>query len=274
MRKAFTAPKGQVIVVADSAQIELRTNFWLAGQDDKLDILVKGGCVYVAEAAAQFGIEIDGLPKKGMVSGDQRQYGKLCQLSMGFGMGAKKFRKNAAAGPLGMDPIYMTEEAAYNAVQAYRANNAKIPAFWRYLDARINQMTLTTCNEEDEHGLTFVHEGIILPSGRMLQYPGLHQTEEGQWVYGIDKKVKFLWGGTMDENLTQAIARDIVFEQMLKIDERYRVVSSTHDEILTLCPENEAEEALTWCIGVMSTSPTWADIPVSAEGTFGKYYDK
>jgi DNA polymerase len=172
MRKAFTAPKGQVIVVVDSAQIELRVNMWLAGQDDKLNILATGGDIYKVEAATQFNISVDEVTK------NQRQYGKLCQLGLGFGMGAKKFRKTAAAGPLGMDPIYMTEDEAYNTVQAYRAGNSKIPAFWRYLDARINQMTLTTCNETDEHGLTFVHEGIILPSGRMLQYPGLHQTED------------------------------------------------------------------------------------------------
>lgn len=275
MRKAFTAPKGQVIVVIDSAQIELRTNFYLSGQTDKLDVLVNGGCVYVAEAATQFGIEIVGIPKKGMVPDDKRQYGKLCQLGLGFGMGAKKFRKTAAAGPLGMDPIYMTEDEAYNTVQAYRTGNSKIPAFWRYLDARINQMTLTTCSEIDEHGLTFVHEGIVLPSGRMLQYPGLHQNEEGQWVYGIDKKVKFLWGGTMDENLTQAIARDIVFEQMLIIDKQYRVVSSTHDEVLYLANESEAEEALAFGISVLSQSPSWApDLPVSAEGGFDHCYSK
>lgn len=268
MRKAFTAPKGQVIVVVDSAQIELRVNMWLAGQLDKLEVLATGGDIYKVEAATQFGIEVEEVTK------NQRQYGKLCQLGLGFGMGAKKFRKTAAAGPLGMDPIYMTEDEAYNTVQAYRAGNSKIPAFWRYLDARINQMTLTTCNETDEHGLTFVHEGIILPSGRMLQYPGLHQTEEGQWVYGIDKKIKFLWGGTMDENLTQAIARDIVFEQKLKIDERYRVVSSTHDEVLYLANEDEAEEALAFGIEVFSQSPTWANIPVSAEGGYDVCYSK
>jgi hypothetical protein len=108
----------------------------------------------------------------------------------------------------------------------------------------------------------------------MLQYPGLHQTEEGQWVYGIDKKIKFLWGGTMDENLTQAIARDIVFEQKLKIDERYRVVSSTHDEVRFRANEVEAEEALAFGIEVFSQSPTWANIPVSAEGGYDVCYSK
>ena len=268
MRKAFTAPQGQVIVVVDSAQIELRVNMWQTGQDDKLEILRTGGDIYKAEAMSQFNIPLE------EVTNDQRQYGKLCQLGLGFGMGAKKFQKTAAAGPLGMDPIYMSLEEAYDTVNKYRANNSKIPAFWRALDQRINQMTLPGLREK-QGAVTFVHEGIELPSGRMLQYPGLMQTEEGQWVYGIDKKTKFLWGGTMCENLTQALARDIVFTQMLEIDKRYRVVSSTHDEVLFLAPEKEAEEALAFGIEVFSQSPEWAlDLPVSAEGAYASYYCK
>jgi DNA polymerase len=268
MRKAFTAPKGQVIVVVDSAQIELRVNMWLAGQEDKLEILASGGDIYKVEAASQFNISVD------EVSKDQRQYGKLCQLGLGYGMGANKFRKTAAAGPLGMDPIYMTMDEAYNTVTSYRAGNYKIPQLWRSLDERIHQMTLPGLNEVDGV-LTFVHEGIVLPSGRMLQYPGLHQTEEGQWVYGIDKKVKFLWGGTMDENIVQALARDIVFYQMLEIDKQYRVVSSTHDEVLYLANEDEAEEALAFGIAILSQSPSWApDLPVSAEGGYDVCYSK
>lgn len=268
MRKAFTAPKGQVIVVVDSAQIELRVNMWLAGQEDKLAILASGGDIYKVEAANQFNISTD------EVSKDQRQYGKLCQLGLGYGMGANKFRKTAAAGPLGMDPIYMTMEEAYNTVTAYRTGNHCVPSLWRALDQRIHQMTLPGLNEVDGV-LTFVHEGVVLPSGRMIQYAGLHQTDEGQWVYGIDKKVKFLWGGTMDENIVQALARDIVFKQMLEIDKRYRVVSSTHDEVLYLANEAEADEALAFGIEVFSKSPDWApDLPVSAEGGYDVCYSK
>ena len=77
------------------------------------------------------------------------------------------------------------------------------------------------------------------------------------------------------ENLTQALARDIVFHQMLEIDKRYRVVSSTHDEVLYLAPEQEAEEALAFGIEVFSQSPSWApDLPVSAEGIFNTFYSK
>jgi DNA polymerase bacteriophage-type len=275
IRKAFRAPKGFRVVVIDSAQIELRLNFWQSGQLDKLDVLTKGGCVYVAEAVAQFGIDIgDAVPKKGMVSDDQRQYGKLCQLGLGYGMGAKKFQKTAAAGPLGMDPIYMDLNQAYNTVMTYREANSKIPKFWRKLDQRIHQMTLPDLHEEDGC-ITFVHNGILLPSGRMLQFNGLRQNEECQWLYGVDKKMHFLWGGTLDENITQALARDVVFEQMMKIDERYRVVSSTHDEVLYLAPEAEAEEALAFGIEVFSKTPDWAPgLTLSAEGAHAEYYCK
>lgn len=268
MRKAFTAPEGYVIVVVDSAQIELRVNMWQTGQTDKLEVLRNGGDIYKVEAATQFGISQDEVTK------EQRQYGKLCQLGLGFGMGAKKFLMTAGAGPLGMDPIYMSIEDAYDTVNKYRSNNECIPKFWQQLNERIHQMTLPTCREQ-QGCVTFTHEAIELPSGRVLQYPGLMQTEEGQWVYGIDKKTKFIWGGTMCENLTQALARDIVFEQMLEIDKKYRVVSSTHDEILILVREEEGEEALAWCIEVMSTSPKWApDLPLGAEGGVAKYYCK
>ena len=267
LRKAIKAPKGHVIVVADSAQIELRVNMWLSNQRDKLDLLAQGGDIYIQEAADQFNITPSDVTKS------QRQYGKLCQLGLGFGMGAVKFRKTAAAGPLGMDPIYMSMSEAYATVTKYRAANAGIPALWATLNERIHQMSCKGVREE--HGcLTFVHEGVELPSGRMLQYAGLEQTDDG-WRYGIDKKVKYLWGGTLDENLTQALARDIVFTQMLAIDRKYRVVSSTHDEVIYLAKTEEADDALAFGLEQMSLSPHWAlDLPLSAEGGYAVDYSK
>lgn len=268
LRLAFCAPKGYVIVVVDSSQIELRLNMWFAGQTDKLDLLRAGGDIYIDEAASQFGIAPD------EVSKSQRQFGKVTQLGAGFGMGANKFRKYCAAGPLGMDPIYLSPSEAYSSIMTYRSNNPKIPEQWRALDERIHQMTLPGLREQ--HGcVTFVHEGIELPSGRMLQYPGLHQHESGSWVYGIDKKVKYLWGGTLDENIIQALARDVVAEQILKIEERYRVVSSTHDEAIYIAREEDAEEALRYGIELFSAPPAWApDLPVSAEGGYAHNYSK
>jgi DNA polymerase len=271
LRRAFTAPEGQVIVVVDSSQIELRVNAWLAGQQSTLDTLVAGGDVYVNEAANQFGTPT------GAVTKQQRNYGKLCCLGLGYGMGATKFRKTAAAGPLGLDPIYISAEEAYSTVRRYRQGNPMIPLLWKELDARIHQIAaLRHLDELDGRtGLRFMFQAVELPSGRQLQYFNLSQGEEGQWTYGGDKKTKFIWGGTLAENLCQALARDIVFHQMLEIDKQYRVVSSTHDEVLYLAPENEAGEALQFGIEVFSQSPVWAPgLPLSAEGGYDRRYSK
>jgi len=268
LRKAIVAPDGYVVVVSDSSQIELRLNMWFCGQTDKLELLREGGDIYKAEAATQFSVPISEVTK------EQRQYGKLIQLACMYGQGARLFRKNAAAGPLGMKPIYLSEEESYSMINTYRAANECIPAMWRILDQRINQMTLKDLNEV-QGCVTFVHEGVVFPSGRMLQYSNLEQTEDAQWSYCMDKRSHGLWGGTLLNNIIQGLARDIVAEQMLEINKRYRVVSMTHDECIFLAKIEDAEEALAFGIKVMSTSPSWAqDLPLGAEGGFDKSYSK
>lgn len=195
----------------------------------------------------------------------------------GYGMGAIKFRKYCAAGPMGLDPIYLTPEQSYASIYTYRAGNEQIPEMWRYLDQMIHVMTLpsTTFYPFEHCEIKIVHEGIQLPTGRQLQYPGIQQTEEGGWIYGIDRKRKFIWGGTLLENLIQAMARDIVAKQLLQIRERYRIISSTHDEVIYLAPEYEADEALAFGLEVMSQTPDWApELPISAEGAYDYYYCK
>ena len=200
--------------------------------------------------------------------------GAFCVHNCGYGMGGPKFRKYCAAAPLGMDPIYLSANDAYESVMTYRRANPMVPAMWATLDKHIHAMTLTDLNSE-LGCIKFVHEGIELPSGRMLQYPNLVQGDDGSWVYGRDKKIKFLWGGTLLENIIQAMARDVVAEQMLKVEERYRVVSSTHDEIIYIAHKSDADEALQFGLDVMSTPPVWApNLPVSAEGGWDIMYSK
>ena len=268
LRSAVRAPDGYVIVVVDSAGIEMRINNWFCGQQDKVDAIRNGDDIYKLEASTQFGIPVNEVTK------DQRQFGKVVTLGCGFYMGATRFRKYCASGPLGLKPIYLSITEAYDSIQKYRSTNSMIPAMWRTLQERIHQMTLPDIYEK-EGCVTFTHEAVILPSGRMLQYPGLMQTEDGSWVQGIDKKTSYLHAGILLENIVQALARDLVFGQALAIDQRYRVVGMCHDECLFLAPEQEAEEALAFGIEVFSQSPSWApDLPVSAEGDFNTYYCK
>jgi DNA polymerase len=139
-------------------------------------------------------------------------------------------------------------------------------------------MTFDNC-EIVHRCVTFAKNSIVLPGGMSIQYPGLHHTEHDEWVYGThqdDCKNSRIYGGKIQENIVQALARKIIADQMLEIHQSgIRVISSTHDEIICLVPESEAEEALAHALRIMSTSPTWApDLPLGAEGAITGHYGK
>jgi DNA polymerase len=82
-----------------------------------------------------------------------------------------------------------------------------------------------------------------------------------------------LWGGSLVENVVQALARIIVGEQMLKINERYAVVLTVHDAAVVVVHESEKDEALAYIVECMSTPPEWArGLPVTCEAKYAQTY--
>ena len=80
-----------------------------------------------------------------------------------------------------------------------------------------------------------------------------------------------LYGSKVFQGLTQALARCIIAESMLRIDKTYRVLLSIHDAVYVLAPESEADEALRYIIGELRKPPAWMpDIPLDAEGGYGR----
>lgn len=85
-----------------------------------------------------------------------------------------------------------------------------------------------------------------------------------------------LWGGVVAENLSQALARDIFSDMMLRLEEQgIRIIFHVHDEFVIECKEDDAEDVLAKTIKVMSEAPSWInDIPLAAEGTILSHYQK
>ena len=110
-------------------------------------------------------------------------------------------------------------------------------------------------------------EGIQLPNGLYIRYPELKlNTEESksQYEYQSRKGPVSLWGGSLVENVVQALARIVVGEQMLEIQRRYRVALTVHDAAVVVVPEEEKDEALAYIVECMSTPPEWCkDLPVA-----------
>jgi DNA polymerase len=124
--------------------------------------------------------------------------------------------------------------------------------------------------------LQITQEGISLPNGLMIRYPKLRFDTEGdksQYKYKSRKGEIGIWGGAVVENVVQALARIVVGEQMLAINERYRVALTVHDAAVIVVPEAEREEAMAFITEKMSIAPAWAKgLPVACEAKWGHSY--
>lgn len=275
LRRSILAPKGHVVVVADSAQIEARVLAWLSQQMDIVNAFATKQDVYKLMASVIYNVPVEDVTK------DQRFIGKICVLGLGYGMGPQKLQQTLKQGTMG-PPVDISEDECRRIVGIYRQKNWKIKAFWKKMDQVITNMTLGI---ESKEGPLEIGKGFIrLPNGMFLQYFGLHGTAEitrddlvmTETTYLTRTGRTKLYGGLLTENVVQALSRIIIAEQMLKIhDAGYRIVTMAHDEIVIIAKKKDAKKALDFMIKTMSTPPDWApDLPLAAEGDFADCYSK
>lgn len=114
---------------------------------------------------------------------------------------------------------------------------------------------------------------IRLPSGRYLCYLSPEVDAEGNCSFmGIDQYTR-QWkrlrthGGKLVENVTQAVARDVLFYNAPAIEAAgYAIVLSVHDELLTETPDTPEFSSDTLA-ALMSADPGWAKgLPLAAAG--------
>ena len=124
---------------------------------------------------------------------------------------------------------------------------------------------------------------ITLPSGRKLAYasPRLEPNRFGRMSVtfmgvGTNNKWQRLesYSGRWVENVTQATARDLLVEAMLRVrDAGYDIVLHCHDEMCVEVPKGTLSvDAL---CSLMSVNPPWAEgLPLAAAGYACPYYQK
>jgi len=269
IRESIEAPKGYFLWACDSAQIELRTNLWFCKQLDALELITTGKDAYKIAASEIFRKDISTITK------DERKLGKARELGLQYRMGWFRFKQWCASGPLGMDPIHLSDDESRAVVTSYRTSKYAIVAMWEWLDGMIPRMADKNfalpfkCIE-------FSFEEIKLPGGSSLRFPNLHYHQEWQtWVWGTGQKLHKLHGGKLLENIIQALANCIIDDEILAIDPFYRTVSMTHDEILGICTYQEATNCRIFVMHEMAKSPQYAtDLPLGCEFSIGTHYMK
>lgn len=276
IRTAFIPKDGCRFLVADFSAIEARVLAWLANEEWVLEEFRGKGKIYEATASRMFHIPQESIVK-GNPNYEYRQKGKQATLSCGYGGGVGALKAMGAK---------MPEEEMQPLVDAWRAANPNIVAFWNALDraartvirkktsARVGKVTLYWQDDK-----MFMR----LPSGRNLCYQSPHFTEKrfGSDAIGYyapnaagQMVVQETFGGKLAENATQAIARDILAHALLTLEKNgYPVIFHVHDEAVIEMPIGQGglEEACR----LMAIAPDWAeDLPLRADGYECAYYQK
>lgn len=128
-----------------------------------------------------------------------------------------------------------------------------------------------------------------LPSGRKLCYPYpevretktpwgdttaqltyKYEDQNRRWVRGPT------YGGSLFENVVQAVSCDILADKMVAVDElEYPIVMHVHDEFVVEVPSDAPPETLKELEEIACVLPAWASgLPLAAEGWRGKRYRK
>lgn len=264
IRTAFIPAPGAWYLVADFSAIEARVIAWLAGETWRMEVFEQGGDIYCASASQMFGVPVE----KHGVNGHLRQKGKVAELALGYGGGSGAL---IAMGALKMG---LSEDELPDIVDRWRKSSPRIVGLWGDLE-RAALRCVRDCAAAETHGLRFQREydpqtgldflTIALPAGRKLFYarPYIAPNRFGKdavWFSGMGKETKkwstvSTWGGTLAENVTQAIARDCLAEVLLRLEAaRYPVAFHVHDEVIVEYPEDRLDDVL----ALMAAPIPWA----------------
>jgi DNA polymerase len=306
LRKAIMAPEGFQLVVGDLSQIEPRVLAWLSDYDDMLDIFRAGGDPYSQFGARMFRIpnltkethpDLRQSAKSALLGcGYGLGWASFAsQLLTGF-LGAPPVRyevdfakqlgvtKEAAVEFLNwkdneeklreiphtcsLKELVFHALAAKRIIDIYRGTAHPVVSFWSMCSDLIER-SLYGGKEFVYKCLIFRKGEIELPNGMKLLYPDLRieKDDDGrsQWVYGPDATK--LYAGKVTNNVTQALARIVMTDGMLRVNKRYPVVGTVHDELIALVSDDQVENAKTWVLAQMTMEPSYMPgIPLNADG--------
>lgn len=249
LRPALVGP----FTVVDFSAIEARVLAWLTGEDDICGLFEAGEDVYV-DAARKIGLDVPDKAADPVGYKAVRGQGKVMTLAAGYGGGPATLRAQGAVG---------TDAEIKAMARAWKAARRPVTKLWRDLERGLRAPVRRERGVSMRRGSSRSRE-LILPSGRALRYAGVRETLAGDITYrkphgGIAK----LWGGTLTNNLCQAVARDLLVEALLRLDDAgYTVVGHVHDEVI-IAGHHDVELVAK----IMCQLPSWArGLPLDAEG--------
>lgn len=295
---------GRLLLAADYSQIELRVLAWLAGETELLEQLRAGLDPYIQFAGNyMYDVPPESLAKDSL----ERQIAKSALLGAQYQIWIFAFieycKKTAN--------IKITIEQATNAVLSYRKANPNIVEFWADIEkaciyviesrgeASLNNLRLKFEIVEGREWLR-----IYMPNGRPLSYfkPQVHlrvteverKDKDGNVKIGADglpetytqrKKVmsfltdlggrvgrEYTYGGKITQNVTEAVAAEIMGHGMLMAEAKgWEPILTVHDDLTVEVDDpgtDELRDAMVkeLEIAMCDLPPCYEGLPIAAEG--------
>src|SRR5690625_956044 len=264
LKKLVRATLVGPFTVVDYSAIEARVVAWLAGEEWALEAFRDGRDIYIETAARMFNLDRKAAKAR-------RFDGKVATLALGYNGGVGSLAAMGADGD---------RNHLQNLVNQWRRANRNIVELWAQMDKAFRvggPVGAGQVNVEADGSSRYLH----LPSGRAIAYHGFGQ----KWVttqYGRQRRMTFLdprknnirvdtYGGRATENITQAVARDVLSEAIIRLQEAgYKVVGHVHDEVIIEGTHDVDEVAR-----IMCETTDWSEgLPLAAEGQNQKRYRK
>lgn len=285
LRGFMVAGDGCELIGCDFSSIEARVLAWLANAQRILKIFFDKGDPYVHAASGIYAIRPE------QVNSVQRQVGKVAELAFGYQGGKGAFQMMAKN-----YGVKKTDDEAEAIKVNWRNNRPETVQYWRDVESaamkavmspgKIFEVGRPDCLVRYRVNGSFLW--CMLPSNRALCY-AYPKIEEIDTPWG-DKKMGLTYmgedattrkwskqkayGGLLVENITQAVARDVMAHAMIKLEEHgYEVIFTVHDEVVAEAPAAAAN--VSEVEKIMCQGPAWAiGLPIAAEGFQGKRYQK
>jgi len=314
IRGVLRSAPGKQLYAADFSSIEGRVLAWLANDQHIIQGYIDGLDMYKVAASSVYGKSYDQITKSerqvgkipelgGGYGGGWRAYAnfarkeklrcppeivaKITEADYWDWWVKKEDRTEANR--------FTQQEAEYckwfsPIVQAWRNNRPGTVALWRGLEDACKAAVKAPGSHYSYNGIWFCVDRedflrIRLPSKRVLYYYrpriGTRRGKEQIYFMGNDSVknrwgVIFTYGGKLVENVVQAIARDLMREAMIRIDEAnlgIDLLFTVHDEIVEEGPAGAITQDQ--FESLMAVVPDWAvGCPIGAEGWIGEYYRK
>lgn len=298
LRSCIWAEPGSILEVGDFATIEVRVLFWLANEKFGLKQIANGDDLYCHMAGKIYNED----PKEILrlyEAGDKdatfkRQLGKQVVLGAGFGIGVGGEKFQLTAKSYGMD---ISLDIAQSAVRAYRELYPRVPIFWTNMEKAAIMAVRNPGKRYRLGHVVWEMEGnrltCKLPNGRKLSYfnasiglkPTLFGPKPCLQYQGVLSPSKIFgrvhtWGGKLVENAVQGVARDMLYEALLAIEEEGKrlPILAVHDEIIAERKKEQGEvvdNVVRGFFNTMAKVPDWAEgLPVKVGGWSEARYRK